>query len=196
MTQHERRLTTVIVVGLLALGSAALSRLPTPEEVARSPFVSAGTVGAPVPLRTGTIQVDAVRASTAVRQGGTTARTSAHWLVVTMRFTAAREPVGLAGMTLRAADGRIYSLTRPFRSSCGPGQPGITIQCGLPFEVPSDAMAGARLVVPAALLGGGEGDDVAEIDLGIDPAQAGQLASATELITVEALAVVGGASQP
>lgn len=196
MSHREQRLTTAIVVGLLALGSAVLSHIPAPDDLARRPFVTVGTLGSSLRLRTGQIQVERVPASTTVRQGAITAATSAHWLVVTMTFTADREPAALAGMTIRAVDGRTYSLTRPFRSSCGVGQPGITIRCALPFELPRDAVAGAVLVVPAELLGGGEGDDVAEIDLRITAETAAELTAVTEVLSVDAVTVVGAQVRP
>ena len=183
--------TGLVVIAALAAGSALISRVPGPQEIALAPFLHAGTVGAPIHLRTGEIVVDGVQASTQVRQGAITASTTGHWLVVTLRYTAADTPASLAGMTVQSRDGRTYSLARPFQSACGVGQPGVTIACSMPFELAPDALEGAHLRVPAALLGGGEGDDIADVDLGIDAATAARLAVATEPVRIEAVTVVG-----
>ncbi len=191
MTTRQNAVTGLVVIAALAAGSALISRVPGPQEVALAPFLHAGTVGAPIHLRTGEIVVDGVQASTQVRQGAITASTTGHWLVVTLRYTAADTPASLAGMTVQSRDGRTYSLARPFQSACGVGQPGVTIACSMPFELAPDALEGAHLRVPAALLGGGEGDDIADVDLGIDAATAARLAVATEPVRIEAVTVVG-----
>jgi len=191
MPSGQNALAGLVVVAALAAGSTVISRVPGPDEIARQPFLHSGQVGTAVHLRTGEIVVEGVQASTRVRQGATTASTSAHWLVVTVRFTAADTPSTLAGMTLQSRDGRSYSLARPFQTACGVGQPGVTITCSMPFEVPAAALEGASLRVPAALLGGGAGDDVADVDLGIDAATATRLEQSTEPLRIEAVTVVG-----
>ena len=193
MAPTERSLTGVVVIAALAIGLAVTSRLPSAEAIASRPFVRHAALGSPVPMRTGVVTVDAIDATTAVKQSGTTVKTSAHWLLVTLRFTAAQEPAALAGMTIRAADGRTYSATRPLQSTCGAGQPGITIRCTIPFELPGDALEGAHLLVPAALLGAGAGDDLADVDLGISADRAAELRTITEPKPVTAVTVVGSA---
>ena len=194
MATTERTLTGLVTIAALAIGVAVTSRLPSADSIAAWPFVHQVAIGETVSLRTGQLTVDGVDATTAVTQSGKTVKTSAHWLLVMMRFTAAREPSALAGMTLKTADGRTYSATRPLQSTCGAGQPGITIRCTIPFEVPADALAGAHLLVPAALLGQGAGDDLADVDLGISTTRAAQLTAITEPKTVTGVTVVG--SQP
>ena len=178
---------------LLGIGSAVLTRLPTPDDITGAPFVLHGRIGEPATLRTGVVTVTSVEASTqVVALTGTAVSREGVFLVARVTWTATPEPGPLTGATLLARDGRTYETTSPVNSTCIRAQTGIPIGCAIPFEVPKDALEGAELIVPADPVGAVAGDQELHIDLGIDAAIAAGLGAHTSPITLgEAVQGVG-----
>lgn len=178
-------LTAVLVVIALFVGSLLDAHLPRLDRLVAEPFLRTGTVGEPVNLRTVTVTVTGVRSGKEVESLRTVSVTTAVWLVVDYVVEARGEEriVAPTNLRLKAADGRLFGGTPGVVVSCPRAQPGVPITCSVPFEVPADAVAGSRLLVPAEadvdLM-----DDVASIDLGLTPDRAEVLASDTTRVII------------
>lgn len=165
---REGLLTALLVVAALFVGSAIMERLPSTTDVYERPYEHAVAIGEDATLRTGVVKVTGVRAAEQVRSSGRTAATEGVWLVADLEWTPTREaqPLSLSSVRVEDAEGNQYGGLGPITASCGPGQPGITLLCQVPVEVPKDAVPGATLRIPA--LGSVNGpDDVAVVDLGL-----------------------------
>lgn len=170
----------VAVLAALSVGSVMERHLPVPDDVLDRPHERAVALGQEVELRTQRVVVDDLSAGTSVADSFQQYGTTAHYLMVRVRFEATGEPVTLEA-TLQAADGRRYDRTTPFVQACGISQVGQEVACRAFFEVPADALEGATLRVGASA---GQSDEVAVVDLGIDQARAAELASSTQKLTV------------
>ena len=187
-------LTAALVVAALFIGSFVTERLPQPAQLlGETPFLHDGVVGAPVRLRTADVTVAQVQAAKRVELYGQVAESSGLWLVFDVVWAAGGEASRLAGTSpvVVAADGRRFGGAQAVLATCGPAQPGLPVSCQLPFEVPADALEGARLLIPA------EGntrtnDDVADIDLGIDAATAARFADTDAHVALLTSTVVAG----
>ena len=185
-------LTALLVVAALFVGSFVTSRLPQPDKLlGETPFLRDGVVGQPVRLRTADVTVERVQAAKRVELHGQVAESSGVWLVFDVVWAARSEPSQLAGTSpvVVAADGRRFGGTQAVIATCGPAQPGLPVSCQLPFELPADALEGARLLIPA------DGstranDDVADLDLGIGAAAAALLAETDAQIALLTSTVV------
>lgn len=101
-------------------------------------------------------------------------RASGVWVVVPVTITATREPVRVQQAWLVDADERTYYSSN--RAPCptfvlaATGVPTHTLYC---FDVPADRVAGLhlRLARGDVTLGRTDGDDVADLDLGLTTAQ-------------------------
>lgn len=186
--------TGVTVLAALAVGSAITARLPQPEAVREAPFVVVGRVGQALTLRTGTVSVEGVDASTKVTDGSSHA-VSAHgvFVVLTLTWQPSSKPLPTAEGTVVASDGRRYTGGSPVTGSCSTTQPTLRIRCQQVFELPGDALVGARLELPADPSGRTEGDQVAQVDLGIDDSQAAALRARTDELTIRRSAPAGPA---
>lgn len=179
-------LTSILVVAALFVGTALTSWIPTANDVFERPFRHEATVGEPVELRTGTVTVTRVRSAKELSYNGQTAVTTGVWVVLDLSWRAAKEPTQLNLLLTRihAANGKTYGGMPGFVLPCGLTQPGIEKRCQLHFELPPEALEGAHVLVPAyATLSGG--DDVADIDLGIDAASASTLGSPSAPIVLD-----------
>ncbi|MFT3888446.1 MAG: hypothetical protein QM713_09840 [Arachnia sp.] len=185
-------LTTLLVVAALFIGSQITTHLPQPEFVlGEAPFLSKADVGEPVRLRTGDVTVTGVRSAKRVELYRQVAESPGVWLVVDLTWAPRDAPSGVPADApeLVAADGRRFGGTQAVINTCGPAQPGMPVACQFPFEVPTDALEGIRLLVPT---GGSTraSDDVAEVDLGIDADRAAQLSATDEQVALETSTVV------
>ena len=170
---------------LLGVGSAVLTRLPTPDDITGAPFVFRGRLGEPATLRTGVVKATSLEASNqVVALDGTAVSQNGVFLIVRLTWTATPMPGALTDATLLARDGRTYETSNPVNSTCIRAQTGIPIRCAIPFEVSKDALEGAELIVPADPGGAVAGDQELHIDLGIDAATAARLVANTGLITL------------
>lgn len=188
---REGILTAMLVVAALFVGSALTERLPQPSAVLEAPFVREGAVGDTITLRTADVTVRGVDGSQIVRGIADTAQTSGVFLVVEIEWAPRGQASLLAGSApeVVAADGRVFGGSQAVVNNCGPAQPGLPVRCQLPFEVAADAAAGARLLVPAGSTTDAA-DDIADIDLGITPERAAELAASTTVIRLKQPTVV------
>jgi hypothetical protein len=177
----------VLLVAALATGRALEGLMPADTE-ASAPFERAGTVGEPLDLRWGTVEVTSVKGSTRIVDAlGAVHITTGVYVVVDWTYTAAGEPQIPAYVAIHDGEGRQFRTStdrNPF-SSGGAAQPGIPRRLAAAIEVPADAVAGARLVV--ALPANDEDqrrDDVAVVDLGLTQDDADAWAAAEEPLEV------------
>ena len=172
-------ITALLVVAALFVGSLVAERMPDPAAVLDRPFERHAGIGAPVPMRTGTLTVTGIRSGAQVSSYLDIAATQGVWLVADVEWTPTTEafPLNAHAARVVAADGRRYSGTSEIATGCTRTQAGVTFVCALAFEMAPTALAGAALHV-AASSSVDDADDVAVIDLGLDAAGAAALASA------------------
>lgn len=91
---------------------------------------------------------------------------------------------------MRAKDGRTFGGSQPVTNNCGPANPGLPVTCQLPFEVPTDALEGLVLAIPAET-DSWAGDQVTEIDLGISADEAAAFATTDAQVALQQARVVG-----
>lgn len=177
--------TGVIVVAALFVGSTINAALPDPNSVFAAPFEHPAAVGEPVTLRDAIVTVTGLESGKEIARFNEVAVTEAVFLVVQLTYEPSEETQVLPLNVLRvvAADGRQYGGWSPVSTGCGPTPPGLPVTCRAPFELPPDALPGARLLIPAGA-STTQMDDVAVIDLGIDEARADALGAATGRVTI------------
>lgn len=177
--------TGVIVVAALFVGSTINAALPDPNSVFAAPFEHPAAIGEPVTLRDGIVTVTGLESGREILRFNEVAVTEAVFLVVQLTYEPTEETQVLPLTVLRveATDGRQYGGQAPISTGCGPTPPGLPIACRAPFELPPDALPGARLLIPAGA-STTQMDDVAVIDLGIDEARADALGAATGRVTI------------
>lgn len=168
-------MTVLVIIGALLVGSWITSMLPSLDRVGRGPFERHAKVGDETEFRLGTVRVDRVQTASTVEQFGKVAGTPGVWMVVDLHFTAAGEQRHLPRLALRDTQGRVFGGEQVLARPCGPAQPGITVTCALPLELPEDALPGAELLIAADPWTHDAPDDVIVVDLGIDDARAKEL---------------------
>lgn len=163
-------LTAILVVGALFVGSWLTQYLPRPDDFREAPFFVPGAVNEPVKLRNAEFTLTRVRAAKRIEAFRQVAATEGVFVVVDFTFVPLHEPGLLTGTQgqARARDGRLFGGPQPLPSNCGPTNPGLPVTCQIPFEVPTDALEGLVLAIPAEN-GSHHNDNVTEIDLGITP---------------------------
>ncbi|MEZ5086283.1 MAG: hypothetical protein R2722_08550 [Tessaracoccus sp.] len=190
---REGLLTAVLVVAALFVGSFVTDRLPKPDSVlGETPFLHEAIIGEQVALRTADVTVTEVRSAKQVVLHGQVSESAGVWLVADIVWEPRHEPSLLGGTlpVVVSTDGRTFGGTQAVINNCGPTQPGLPVTCQLPFEMPVDALEGARLRIPAATTVRGS-DDVADIDLAIDAEMAQQLAATDEQLALATTTAVG-----
>ncbi len=175
---REGFLTAVLVVIALFVGSFIVRWLPQSDAaLTGQPFLIEAEIGQTATLRTAEVTVTGIQVVKEVELFNQIAGSGAGvWLVADIVWSPVHQPSALSGnaLVLRAADGRQFTGLQTITTRCGPSQPGLPVACQLALEVASDALEGAHLLIPAA--GYTEAsDDVADVDLGIDAAQAAEL---------------------
>jgi hypothetical protein len=191
----RRRVTTVLATVLLATAAVALQATKWDYGKAYGPFAADGTIGHRVAVPQFAITVDQVWAARSVLESSelaspkrTVTATGVFLIVTATAETTHRGPAQLATVMLRTRHGDYWS-TDVFAGSLLGGPTTrtldfVTLQPGMPrhgsyiFDVPPDALPGARLVVSdrsteAANFGFYRRDPVrfsaeAHIDLGLD----------------------------
>ncbi|MBO0921718.1 hypothetical protein J1G42_12875 [Cellulomonas sp. zg-ZUI222] len=169
------------VLAALAVGHVVVTAFPVDERV-QAPFVRTAAVGETVELRyarvtagepTGAVVLDP--------DDGTLLATPGVWLTVPVTIDALGQPRALGFAELRGGDGRTYTVFTSGRSSFLPGtaQPGIARYATLRVEVAPEAVAGAHLRLGLEQKDQRR-DDVADIDLGLTPADADAWAAAED----------------
>lgn len=186
-------LTAVVVLATLSLGTLIKNELPQPDHIRQRPYLRQAAIQTPIYLRTGSVEVLSVDASSritdqwasAISQNGT-------FLVVTLKFTANNQPESVANLSIEAADGRSFGGNPPLGTNlCGISQPGIPLRCQVIFEIDKAALPGAKLRIPATIMTDGAGDDVALVDLGLDQKKATALARRSQPLNFISFAVAG-----
>ncbi|WRS29839.1 hypothetical protein U6G28_09990 [Actinomycetaceae bacterium MB13-C1-2] len=180
-------LTVVTVFALLYVGSFLTKWIPDATEILSDrSFTREAVVGETVEMRTGDVTVTGVQATQQVEIYGQVATTDQTWLVIDVQWTPHGESgiIGGSFPVIRSKDGRTFGGMQTLTANCGPTPPGLTVWCQMPFEIPTDALEGSKILIPA----GGQvftSDDVAQIDLQIDAATASQLTSSQERILLQ-----------
>lgn len=177
--------TVLLVIAALFVGTLVADRVPDAQAVLDARYERHGAVGDPVPMRTGTVTVTGVRSAKQVSSFADTATTRGVWVVLDLTWRPSTEPFILSGDAARieAPDGRLFGGSSALITSCTPTQPGVTFACSFAFEMDPTALAGSRALFPA-VKELEDPDDIAVIDLGIDPDEAARLAAATGSIRV------------
>lgn len=188
----DGKIVKSVIIGAMALAAGAYiaSKIPDPRAIRSAMFVHKAKIGDTVQLRTGSVKLVNIDASKRIFVPKETAATGANvgisqngiFLVATIDIAGKNEPGGFADLSIYDRYGRSFGGTQAIgTNACGPASPGLPIRCRIVFEIEADALAGAALRVPAS---DGAGDDMAEIDLGIDPAKAAQLARNVQTIKI------------
>lgn len=169
--------SVLIMVVLLVLTSALVSRLPTPDAVRNLPFERRGVVGQDVSTVAGTYRVIEIDGVTKVvnedRLVRTAMTTSGLILIVTI-WHAGNEVASVVDTPMvRDAHGRLSGGSQLIEglSNCTSGQPVLGQTCELVFEASPEWLVGAELLIPTEWAVEGNHDEVAVINLGITPGQ-------------------------
>lgn len=192
MKPTGRRLAkAAFVILALIVGKELGSALPDTSDALR-PFEVAGSVGQQVKLRTATVQVEEVQLAPILLTPGAGYRTPGLWVMATVALTPAQDNTSLAVTAVRSADGgRTWEGRTRESLNCQRTPPGVTAVCDLTFEVPPDALPGARLVLATAT--DQRQDTVAVIDLGLSSEQVDRALETEEPLEADEPRV-GGAS--
>jgi hypothetical protein len=162
----------VAVVVAMALGRVITDALPLDEAVDK-PFVRTGTVGHPVALSYADVTVDEPRVARRL-VGVDVVQAAGRFLVVDLELRATRETTRFDGVEVVDAKGRRFAPTdRGTSCTTTTSAPtGVRWYAMFCFDVPRNALAGARVVVARGDYGvngsGQRRDDLASVDLGLD----------------------------
>ena len=175
-------LTTALVVAALASGRAVDALTPEDRVVFGRPFLRPVAVGEAVQLRYAELRPTAVDGAPVLDRGAEPPMQSPGlWVVTTVTVTPTLDAETLRHATF--VDGKGRELTQGSRNElrCATAVPGVPTECVVAFEVAVDAAAGSHLRLARS---GQEvrGDDMADIDLGITPAQARTWAARTDRV--------------
>jgi hypothetical protein len=172
----RRTATVVSLLGALTVGHLIASRAET--GLGDQPFVTSAAEGHVAHLTYGDVEVtDVTPARYVVPQVSTELARIAGgvFLLVSVKATATREPTTFYGAYLVDQSGRQYYASA--KAECalllksGTGVPAYAVYC---FDVPPDRLAGLRLQMGRGSLTYGtfQGDELADIDLGITASDA------------------------
>lgn len=175
-----------VAVTCAALGVAVAVNHHVPsDKVADAPFVRAGVVDEPVTLAYADVEVLRVLAAEQLVDSGT-AVAEGVFVIADVELRGRGGSTEFEGVYIRDRDGRLHGPAQ--RAGCEDEPavtPGITTYARLCFDVPDDALAGARLVLSRSP-GDNDAvatrrDDVAEVDLGISGSDAREMARTDEV---------------
>lgn len=184
-------LTVLVLVTALVVGAWVTSLVPIADDLGERPFVHEAAVGDEVLLRTGTVTVTGVRAANELAHAGQVAATEGVWLLADVTFDPRGETRYLPQPWLVTPDGTRYGDRQALTLPCGPAQPGLPVVCTLALELPSEALEGAHLWIPADHHGLDHPDDILDVDLALDAAAVQRLTQDLGQVTVEQPKVVG-----
>ncbi|MFI6602813.1 hypothetical protein ACIBHX_41735 [Nonomuraea sp. NPDC050536] len=173
------------LVGLvLAGGAVALQTLALSAGDMGQPLTYSGAKGQEIDAGRFSVKVTGVSSAKQLRSFGKSVPTDQIFLVIELQATVPKKPLTLGTPDLLAADGRRFQATDKVQKSdtiAGSAiQPGWWTPGVFVFEVPVDALAGAKAVIGAqgSALYGEPLMPEAQVELGIDDATAKRLASA------------------
>lgn len=163
--------TGALVVAAMGLGRAIDDHIPL-DDVADQPFVHTAGVGETVRLEPADVTVTGVHVTPTIT-GNPASAAGGRWLVVDTQLVATTEPTLMSGFFL--VDGRerrwIASTRGPECTMSARLSTGVRHYASICFDVPKEALDGARLVVTRGAWTSHESefrrDDVARVDLGI-----------------------------
>ena len=151
-----RRRSVLVVVAALALLYAMRASIPNYDGMTGA-IVERGAFGAWAQGRRLAARADGATTARVVRyaKAGSTDALAEHdtggvWLVVDVTAKAVAEPVTIARAQIETRDGRRYARTERLGArqlSSVELQPGVEARGVLVFELPANAIAGARLVL-------------------------------------------------
>lgn len=176
------------LIGLaFAGGAVGIQAMALTADDMATPLTYVGNKGQDVSAGRFSVRVKSVQSAKAIKTKDKTVETDQLFLVIGVEATVPKEPLHIKAPTLLSEDGIKYvasdRIDKGLTLSNNWVQPGWWVAGSFVFEVPASALSGARaLFMEDRGLGGAlYGDPVqpeAEVDLGIDAAQAGQLATA------------------
>ena len=130
----------------LIVGKELGAGLPDTSQALRA-FEISGTVGTPVELRTASVEVQHVHLATTLITPDAGYRTPGLWTVARVTVIPKEAPVRLLYTAIRSLDQRTWEGGSRAPLDCPATPPGLPVTCDLRFEVPSDALAGAELML-------------------------------------------------
>jgi hypothetical protein len=180
----RRTTSAVAVVAALAAGHAVTSRVDV-TQVDYPPFVRSAALGGVAHLSYADVEVTDVRPAQYLAPPFSDAlvvEAAGVWVLVSMTGTATREPTLLLDARLEDARGRFYRSST--RSDCAllthlhTGVPVHSVFC---FDVPPGVLAGLHFVIARGSFDNDrlDGDDLADVDLGITRSEASGWARTT-----------------
>jgi hypothetical protein len=178
---------SVAVVAALALGRAIDTVVPTVTDT--RPFEHSGGVGERIRLAYADITIDAVRVAKRVDNGSRLLGSPGRWMVVDATVVARGRPLVTPGIWLHDGRGRSFRADSRSGYAWVPAPTGVPWRVRIPFEIPEDALAGST-VTWARNTNDDRRDDVAKIDLGIDPGEAADLWRTDAAIEITAPGIV------
>jgi len=182
-----------LIIAALAVGRFVDETLPTSTEPLKA-FERHGVIGQTVPTRWAEVEVVRVDGAPEVAtfEGGPPGITPGLWLIVEVDAVPTRDQTSVAWAELRDGAGRVFTRGRGTRS-CAATNPGLRTGCVISFEVDPDTLPGSRVVLGTNMMDQ-RADDLAVIDLGIEPADVAAWSSRTEPLVLPS-ARAGGQAQ-
>jgi hypothetical protein len=157
----------IAVLAALAVGQTVDAALPV-QHTDERPFVRAGRLGDRVHTRYAGVTVDAVHTAKSLDTPQGTVGTPGRWLIVDLTVVAWRRPLSRPSISLEDNSGRVFSIDPRSGYDWSSAPTGVRWRAQVPFEVPEDALHGATLVFSRDA-NDDRRDEVARIDLGIEP---------------------------
>jgi hypothetical protein len=181
-----RLIAVVLVLAALGGGRAIIACTPDTDE-REQPYLRRGAVGETIDVRTFNLTVVSVRGAAKVSAFGKDHDTSGVWVVVRVRMTAKVEPTRAGYAAVRDGRGRLYTATDRFPQTVvgggRMGQPGVTLEADVAFEVPVAAATDLVLLVADNSIDQRMSAE-AEVRLPIDRATVARWQAVTEPIPV------------
>jgi hypothetical protein len=180
--------TAALVIAAMGLGRLITDHVPL-DHSADQPFTHTAEAGETVALEYAEVTVTGIHVTPTIN-GDPAAAAGGRWLVVDTELVATREPTTVLGFFLLDAQDRRYaSSSRGSDCSINAGlATGVRWYGSFCFDVPQAALEGTRLVVTRgdhAVNGSGfRRDDIADIDLQIEPGDIESLWEQTEPVNV------------
>lgn len=174
----------VAVIAALAAGHAVTSRVDV-TRVDYPPFTRSADLGEVAHLSYADLEVTDVRPAQYLAPALSDAlvvKAAGVWVLVSMTGTATREPTLLLDPRLEDTEGRFYrSSTRSDCASLTHLHTGVPVHSLFCFDVPPDVLAGLHFAIARGSFDNDrlDGDDLADVDLGITRSEAETWAGTT-----------------
>jgi hypothetical protein len=183
---RARLVAVVLVLAALGAGRGIIACAPDTDQRER-PYFRSGAVGERIDVRTFDLTVVSMRGAAKVTAFGKNYDTSGVWVVLRVRMTAKVEPTRAGYAAVRDGRGRLYTATDRFPQTLvgggRKGQPGVTLEADVAFEVPAASATDLVLLVAENSIDQRMSAE-AEIRLPIDKATVAGWQAVTEPIPV------------